>query len=168
MAYNAKTNWQGNDPVTEGDINRWEQGIKDAHTILSDALIKGTTAVSSGSANTLTDQKYYTVTNAVTATPSAAAYLICNTPKTAAGAFYQFALNLSTNAVHFRLFNGSAWSSWTQQETTAGSAAKVKAVTDTLGKANGIATLNENGLINRNQIGALRWRDVMGIPEGTS
>lgn len=31
MPYSAKTNWSFNDPVTEVDINRWEQGIKDAH-----------------------------------------------------------------------------------------------------------------------------------------
>ncbi|KQS19193.1 hypothetical protein ASF99_04725 [Exiguobacterium sp. Leaf187] len=31
MSYTAKTNWQGNDPVTESDINRWEVGIEEAH-----------------------------------------------------------------------------------------------------------------------------------------
>lgn len=44
MSYTAKTNWQGNDPVTEGDLNRWEQGIKDSHESLSrkiDATEKG-------------------------------------------------------------------------------------------------------------------------------
>ncbi|PYI57011.1 hypothetical protein [Paenibacillus flagellatus] len=32
MPYNAKTNWQYGETVTEADANRWEQGIKDAHT----------------------------------------------------------------------------------------------------------------------------------------
>ncbi|WP_421018244.1 phage tail protein [Exiguobacterium sp. A1_3_1] len=44
MSYTAKTNWQGNDPVTESDLNRWEQGIKDSHEGLSkkiDATEKG-------------------------------------------------------------------------------------------------------------------------------
>lgn len=31
MAYQAKTDWQHDTPVTEQDINRWEQGILDAH-----------------------------------------------------------------------------------------------------------------------------------------
>jgi hypothetical protein len=31
MPYQAKTNWRHDDPVTENDINRWEQGIADAH-----------------------------------------------------------------------------------------------------------------------------------------
>ncbi|MFB4260524.1 pyocin knob domain-containing protein [Shouchella clausii] len=30
--YREKTNWLPDDPVTEDDINRWEKGIKDAHT----------------------------------------------------------------------------------------------------------------------------------------
>lgn len=29
--YNEKTDWLADDPVTEGDFNRWEQGIADAH-----------------------------------------------------------------------------------------------------------------------------------------
>lgn len=33
MPYSKKTNWTMNDPVTEVDINRWEQGIADAHQI---------------------------------------------------------------------------------------------------------------------------------------
>ncbi|WP_301170030.1 hypothetical protein [Brevibacillus nitrificans] len=35
MSYLAKTNWTFNDPVTEYDINRWEQGIADAHGQIS-------------------------------------------------------------------------------------------------------------------------------------
>ncbi|MED1793527.1 hypothetical protein P4V54_12635 [Brevibacillus nitrificans] len=35
MSYLAKTNWTFNDPVTEYDINRWEQGIADAHAQIS-------------------------------------------------------------------------------------------------------------------------------------
>ena len=35
MSYQAKTNWTFNDPVTEYDINRWEQGIADAHAQIS-------------------------------------------------------------------------------------------------------------------------------------
>jgi hypothetical protein len=35
LSYQAKTDWQYNDPVTEMDINRWEQGIKDAHDLLA-------------------------------------------------------------------------------------------------------------------------------------
>ncbi len=31
MPYNAKMDWKQDDPVTEVDINRWEQGIADAH-----------------------------------------------------------------------------------------------------------------------------------------
>jgi len=31
MSYIAKTDWKGNDPVTEGDLNRWEVGIEEAH-----------------------------------------------------------------------------------------------------------------------------------------
>lgn len=35
MAYQAKTDWKYDDPVTEHDINRWEQGIADAHAQLA-------------------------------------------------------------------------------------------------------------------------------------
>lgn len=31
MAYNAKTDWKYDDNITENDVNRWEQGIADAH-----------------------------------------------------------------------------------------------------------------------------------------
>lgn len=31
MAYNAKTDWKYDDNITEDDVNRWEQGIVDAH-----------------------------------------------------------------------------------------------------------------------------------------
>jgi hypothetical protein len=31
VSYQAKTDWQYDTPVTEQDINRWEQGIADAH-----------------------------------------------------------------------------------------------------------------------------------------
>lgn len=34
MPYQAKTDWQPDDPVTEQDINRWERGISDAHVSL--------------------------------------------------------------------------------------------------------------------------------------
>ncbi|WP_259406014.1 pyocin knob domain-containing protein [Shouchella clausii] len=30
--YREKTNWLPDDPITEDDLNRWEKGIKDAHT----------------------------------------------------------------------------------------------------------------------------------------
>lgn len=167
MAYIAKTNWTGNENILETDVNRWEQGIKDAHDLVAGALKAGVTAVTgSPNVNTLTDPKYYSVGSTATNIPTAAAYLIMNTPKTAAGAFYQYAYNLATNAVHTRLFNGSTFSSWGQQETTAGAAAKVKAVTDQKGTANGIAALDANGNIITSQIGPLRWRDVMGLSEG--
>lgn len=31
MPFQAKTDWTPDKPVTEQDINRWEQGIADAH-----------------------------------------------------------------------------------------------------------------------------------------
>lgn len=31
MPFNPKLNWTDQTPVTEHDINRWEQGIADAH-----------------------------------------------------------------------------------------------------------------------------------------
>lgn len=34
MSYDAKTDWKYNDPVTEDDFNRIEQGIKDAHEMV--------------------------------------------------------------------------------------------------------------------------------------
>ncbi|MED1726214.1 hypothetical protein [Brevibacillus parabrevis] len=34
MPYNVKMDWKQDDPVTEVDINRWEQGIADAHVII--------------------------------------------------------------------------------------------------------------------------------------
>lgn len=33
MAYEEKTDWLPDDPINEDDVNRWEKGIKDAHTI---------------------------------------------------------------------------------------------------------------------------------------
>ncbi|MGX8177304.1 phage tail protein [Exiguobacterium artemiae] len=38
MSYVAKTDWKGNDPVTEGDINRWELGIQVAHEELGQKI----------------------------------------------------------------------------------------------------------------------------------
>lgn len=35
MPYQAKIDWKYSDPVTEQDINRWEQGIADAHAQLA-------------------------------------------------------------------------------------------------------------------------------------
>lgn len=35
VTYHAKTNWKQDDPVTEVDINRWEQGIADAHATIA-------------------------------------------------------------------------------------------------------------------------------------
>ncbi|MGG1016593.1 terminase [Bacillus subtilis] len=32
MAYEEKTDWLPDDPINEDDVNRWEKGIKDAHT----------------------------------------------------------------------------------------------------------------------------------------
>ncbi|WP_426616699.1 pyocin knob domain-containing protein [Bacillus velezensis] len=34
MAYEEKTDWLPDDPINEDDVNRWEKGIKDAHTDL--------------------------------------------------------------------------------------------------------------------------------------
>jgi len=34
MSYQAKTDWTYDTPVTEDNINRWEQGILDAHLAL--------------------------------------------------------------------------------------------------------------------------------------
>ncbi|TYS25028.1 terminase [Bacillus subtilis] len=34
MAYEEKTDWLPDDPINEDDVNRWEKGIKDAHTVL--------------------------------------------------------------------------------------------------------------------------------------
>lgn len=39
MTYQAKTNWKMDDQVTEHDINRWEQGIADAHVQIASLLI---------------------------------------------------------------------------------------------------------------------------------
>ncbi|MCX2734875.1 hypothetical protein CHR37_02090 [Bacillus velezensis] len=35
MAYEEKTDWLSDDPINEDDVNRWEKGIKDAHTDLA-------------------------------------------------------------------------------------------------------------------------------------
>ncbi|MCY7878956.1 terminase [Bacillus spizizenii] len=35
MAYEGKTDWLPDDPINEDDVNRWEKGIKDAHTDLA-------------------------------------------------------------------------------------------------------------------------------------
>ncbi|WP_144624725.1 hypothetical protein [Bacillus velezensis] len=35
MAYEEKTDWLADDPINEDDVNRWEKGIKDAHTDLA-------------------------------------------------------------------------------------------------------------------------------------
>lgn len=35
MAYEEKTDWLPDDPINEDDVNRWEKGIKDAHTDLA-------------------------------------------------------------------------------------------------------------------------------------
>ncbi|MGN9864728.1 hypothetical protein [Bacillus swezeyi] len=35
MAYTAKTDWLPDDPINEDDVNRWEKGIKDAHSNLA-------------------------------------------------------------------------------------------------------------------------------------
>ncbi|PJY98997.1 hypothetical protein CPT06_20710 [Bacillus vallismortis] len=35
MAYEEKTDWLPDDPINEDDVNRWEKGIKDAHTDLT-------------------------------------------------------------------------------------------------------------------------------------
>lgn len=48
MSYTAKTNWQGNEPVTEYDLNRWENGILVAHQ-----QIEASTAVATQSADGL-------------------------------------------------------------------------------------------------------------------
>ncbi|OAJ75179.1 hypothetical protein AYJ08_06080 [Brevibacillus sp. SKDU10] len=34
MSYNARLDWEFEDDITEGDVNRWEKGIADAHKIL--------------------------------------------------------------------------------------------------------------------------------------
>lgn len=35
MAYNAKTDWQDRDPFTSASVNKIEQGIADAHSMLA-------------------------------------------------------------------------------------------------------------------------------------
>jgi hypothetical protein len=40
MPYQAKTDWKYNDPVTEVDVNRWEQGIKDAHAAMDNFVLR--------------------------------------------------------------------------------------------------------------------------------
>ncbi|WP_273483584.1 hypothetical protein [Desulforamulus ruminis] len=47
MAYQAKTNWQYDELVTENDANRWEQGIQDAHVQL-DTLPRQSITLSHG------------------------------------------------------------------------------------------------------------------------
>ena len=34
MSFNAKTDWRPDDDIMESDVNRWEIGIKDAHTAI--------------------------------------------------------------------------------------------------------------------------------------
>ncbi|ERM19937.1 hypothetical protein [Brevibacillus laterosporus] len=34
MSYNARLDWEFEDDITEGDVNRWEKGIDDAHKLL--------------------------------------------------------------------------------------------------------------------------------------
>ncbi|MCR8939857.1 hypothetical protein O0555_21385 [Brevibacillus laterosporus] len=42
MAYDARLDWEFEDDITEGDVNRWEKGIDDAHKLLE----KHTVAIS--------------------------------------------------------------------------------------------------------------------------
>ncbi|MGG1444997.1 hypothetical protein ABE354_23690 [Brevibacillus laterosporus] len=34
MSYSARLDWEFEDDITEGDVNRWEKGIDDAHKLL--------------------------------------------------------------------------------------------------------------------------------------
>ncbi|ATO51043.1 hypothetical protein P4V86_15205 [Brevibacillus laterosporus] len=34
MSFNARLDWEFEDDITEGDVNRWEKGIDDAHKLL--------------------------------------------------------------------------------------------------------------------------------------
>lgn len=36
--YTAKTNWKPDDDIMETDVNRWEQGIADAHAQLTQVV----------------------------------------------------------------------------------------------------------------------------------
>lgn len=64
MAYNGKTNWQLDDIVAPEDLNRIEQGIKDADTNKLDKTGNAT------SATKLQNKRTITVSGAVTATPA--------------------------------------------------------------------------------------------------
>lgn len=57
MSYTAKTDWKGNDPVTEGDINRWETGIEAAHEELENKIDDSELGVPGGVATLGTDGK---------------------------------------------------------------------------------------------------------------
>lgn len=57
MSYVAKTDWKGNDPVTEGDINRWELGIQAAHEELEQKVDDSERGVAEGIATLGTDGK---------------------------------------------------------------------------------------------------------------
>ena len=57
MSYVAKTDWKGNDPVTEGDINRWEFGIQAAHEELKQKVDDSERGVAEGIATLGTDGK---------------------------------------------------------------------------------------------------------------
>lgn len=57
MSYTAKTDWKGNDPVTEEDINRWETGIEAAHEELENKIDDSELGVPSGVATLGTDGK---------------------------------------------------------------------------------------------------------------
>lgn len=57
MSYTAKTDWKGIDPVTEGDINRWETGIEAAHEELANKIDDAELGVPGGVATLGTDGK---------------------------------------------------------------------------------------------------------------
>ncbi|BBI32057.1 hypothetical protein [Cohnella abietis] len=52
MAYNAKTNWNNNDTVTEQDLNRIEKGVSDAHSFdINDVTISASEAPTGNTAS---------------------------------------------------------------------------------------------------------------------
>jgi len=57
LSYTAKTDWKGNDTVTEGDINRWETGIEAAHEELENKIDDSELGVPGGVATLGTDGK---------------------------------------------------------------------------------------------------------------
>ncbi|WP_393965172.1 hypothetical protein [Exiguobacterium sp. S22-S28] len=66
MSYTAKTNWQGNDPVTEYDLNRWENGILAAHQQIEALRVQVTNETDSKLSNIVGDLTKLTFQLAIT------------------------------------------------------------------------------------------------------